>query len=254
MPTKKGKNTKKKGLRLSSDDDENLPPLDVQYNPEVIDGLLSDLNQQCEIKCSQLQKDTDFMVASIQQAFHLELIKLPNQVKNMSLARFKEEFGESLEAVTRGVIGGPLSNRAIPKPLTLQQKPTISSNVFNTATKSTRPTSRIFQTPSAGGKFANQPFNNIRNPKEGEKILSLNGSPLGDFKTVVKAPKHNNTFIKVPSTPNVFIPLDSGDVLDIENIDIEKLSDDHKEDALMKMKTMMNNIQMCMNKLENSKK
>lgn len=74
--------------RYSEEEGENsLPPLDVQYQPELIDGLLHDLEQQMLIKCLQIQKDADFMVTSLQQAFHLELIKLPTQVKQMPLSR-----------------------------------------------------------------------------------------------------------------------------------------------------------------------
>ena len=79
--------------------------LEVQYNPEIINGLLQDLGEQVDAKCALIEKDIDFMATSIQQAFHLELIKLPTQVKKMSLARFREEFGDSLEAVTRGAMG-----------------------------------------------------------------------------------------------------------------------------------------------------
>lgn len=80
--------------------------LDVQYNPEIIEGILKDLEKQVNNKCSQIQREADFIGTSIKQAFNLEMIKLPTQVKKMSLARFRTEYGDSLEAVTRGAIGG----------------------------------------------------------------------------------------------------------------------------------------------------
>jgi Nbl1 / Borealin N terminal/Cell division cycle-associated protein 8 len=246
MPPKKGKATKKKNARLS-DDDDNLPQIDVQYNPDIIDGLLQELEQQMEIKCSQLQKDSDFMITSIQQAFHLELIKLPTQVKNMSLSRFKEEFGGSLETVTKGPISAPLANR------TNMQKN--AAPVVGTASKSTRAASKVFETPAGPKKTTGlQGLNTaMRNPREGERIYSDNGSPLGDFKTVVKAPKAGGSSLVIPPTPNVIVPLDSGAVLDMEQVDVSTLSEDLKEDALMKMQAMMNSIKMCMSKLEQGK-
>ena len=39
----------------------------------------------------------------------------------------------------------------------------------------------------------------LRAAREGEMILSVNGSPLGEFSTVVKMPKENNSII--PLTP-----------------------------------------------------
>lgn len=238
MAPKKVKAGKKSEPR-TSDDADNLQPIDVQYNPEIIDGLLGELEQQVEAKCSQLQKDSDFMTISIQQAFHLELIKLPTQVKNMSLARFKEEFGDSLEAVTRSAIGGmSRAGGSVKNPAP-----------FGSAVKGSNQSSKVFQTPSG-----NRPLNPIstvmRNPKEGEKLLSLNGSPLGDFKTAVKASKQGPGSLIVPPTPGVFIPLESGDIIDMENMDVSTLSKDHKEDALIKMQLMMDSIQNCMAKLK----
>jgi Nbl1 / Borealin N terminal/Cell division cycle-associated protein 8 len=243
MPSKRGKSSTGKSDARTSDDAESLLPIDVQYNPKIVDGLLYELMQQVDTKCTQLQKDSDFMTMSIQQAFHLELIKLPTQVKNMSLARFKEEFGDSLEAVTRSAIGG-LANKSVAMKS--------NTSTFGSAVKSNRPNIKVFQTPSGGQKGQ---FNSIstvmRNPREGEKILSSNGSPLGDFRTVVKASKPGGGVI--PATPGVFIPLDSGDVIELSSIDISSLSKDHKDDALAKMQAMMASIQNCIVKIEKSK-
>lgn len=248
MPSKKGHNSAKSTDSRPSDDGESLQPIDVQYNPNIVDGLLRELHLKVEAKCNQLQKDSDFMTISIQQAFHLELIKLPTQVKNMSLERFKHEFGDSLEAVSRSAIGGPLnkSNGALKS----------VASTFGSAVKSSRPNVKAFQTPSGGQRSAPNGLQTaMRNPKEGEKIVSMNGSPLGDFRTVVKSAKPGGfgRSLVVPSTPGVFIPLESGAVLDLDKIDITSLSKDHKEDALAKMQAMMANIQNCIVKIEKSK-
>ena len=242
MPPKRGKAGHKKSENRSSDDADNLQPIDVQYNPDIVDGLLNELQQQVDAKCAQLQRDSDFMTISIQQAFHLELIKLPTQVKNMSLARFQEEYGDSLEAVTRSAIGG-LANRS---------NTTKSSTIGSAVKGNQNQTSKVFQTPAGNQRPAPLGFTtSMRNPKEGEKLLSLNGSPLGEFQTVVKASKPGGMMTSfVPPTPGVFIPLDSGDIIDMENLDVNVLSQDHKDDALMKMQAMMDNIKSCMAKLQ----
>ena len=86
MPPKRSKATKPKP-RAS---EEAITAVDVQYNPDILEGMMQDLNMDMESKCQQLQKEIDFMATSIQQAFHLELIKLPTQVKQMSLSKFKK--------------------------------------------------------------------------------------------------------------------------------------------------------------------
>ena len=67
--------------------------LDVRYNPDIIRGLINDLTTQVDVKCALVKKDVDFMSTLIKQAFHLELIKLPKNVKQMSLKQFKKKFG-----------------------------------------------------------------------------------------------------------------------------------------------------------------
>ena len=225
MPIKKNR-TKKKTHR--ADDEENISPIDVQYNPDIVDGLLQDIENQMEAKCSQIKKDIDFMATSVQQAFHIELIKLPNQVKQMTLRRFREEYGDSLEAVTRGAIGG-------------------KSNHIATTAKKPHGYNSVFQTPSgAKGSVAATP---ARNPREGEVILSKNGSPLGHFSTVVKAAKEGENSI-LPQTPGVFVPLRSGQIVDMDSV--ESLPDDLKEDAMRKMQDMMENMQSMMKKIQNT--
>lgn len=238
MPPKKTKASKKTATRQSDDHAEFI---DAQYNPDAIYSLLQDLGKQIDAKCNHIQKDSDFMVTSMQEAFHLEMIKLPNQVKKMSLARFKEEFGDSLEAVTRGAMGGMKTQK---------ENKQNQQNIPQSAIKS-HPgrMSMVFQTPMVPGKKYTAQGTILRNPREGEQILSNNGSPLGVFSTVVK-PKSNNSI--VPATPGVFVPLETGDVIDLETVDVELLSNDVKQDALAKMQAMMANMQKLMSKIENS--
>eukprot|EP01038_Epipyxis_sp_PR26KG_P004665 gene4665-6553_t len=232
------KQTKKKAAMRNSSEEEDLhlSQIDVQYNPDIISNLLGELSNQVDAKCNQIQRDSDFMITSIQQAFHLELIKLPNQVKTMSMKRFKEEFGDSLEAVTRVAINGN----------------TIKNNDFH------KNTSRLLQTPSQ--KFGNNSnqislqtpaaSTQVRFPKEGEVILSANGSPLGQFNTVKKIPKGDlNGKNIIPPTPGLYVPLSSGEVIDMDSADIENLSEQDRQDALLKMQEVMNNMQAIMSKL-----
>lgn len=45
----------------------------------------------------------------------------------------------------------------------------------------------------------------------------------------------------------------SGDVLDMDAVDVSTLSQDKRDDALAKMQAMMNNIQMAMSRVINGK-
>lgn len=233
MPPKKVK--AKKSSLLAEGEDIHSQYLDAQYNPDLIHSLLQELNKQMESKCNHIQSDADFMITSMQEAFHLELIKLPTQVKKMPLSRFKQEFGSSLEAVTKSAIGG-----------------TSAKSISSISAKSHhgRP-SMNFQTPITSKHMMSMETPSTRNPREGEMILSANGSPLGVFNTVVKA--KNPAASIVPSTPGIFVPLETGDVIDVESVDLDTLPEEVKQEAIVKMQNMMSNMQKLMSKLEGSK-
>ena len=86
----------------------------------------------------------------------------------------------------------------------------------------------------------------MRKPKAGEIILSENGSPLGEFTATVVKEKSSRTL--VPSTPGVHVPLSDGQVLNIDNVDT--MDTEEKEDALVKMQAMMDNMALLMEKLQ----
>lgn len=226
--------------RLEEEEHSNtLPQLDVKYNPDLVASLLKDLSLATEAKCAQITNDSEFMITSMQQMFHLELIKLPTQVKQMSMKRFKEEFGCSLEAVTRGAIAGTAVGFT---------KPPLDNKIDRTVARSS-----IYQTPMHNniGKKPLLPMQtpSMRNPKEGETILSVNGSPLGQFTTVKKVPKPVNSTI-IPPTPGVFVPTKTGETVGLEEIDLENMSQDEKLETFQQMQTMMDNMRAMMERLQ----
>ena len=199
--------------------------VDVLYNPDIIGSVLDDMESQMTGKCQQLQRDADFMCTTIMQKFQVEIIKLPKDVKKMSLARFKKEFGDNIGAVISGKSAASSSSSR------RQQR----ASEFKTPSGKNRP---VAQTP---GTMARQ-------PKAGELILSENGSPLGEFTATVVKEKSKRTLI--PSTPGVHVPLSDGQVLDMDNVDVAAMDTEAKEDALAKMQAMMDNMALLMEKLQ----
>ena len=260
--------------------------VDVNYNPEIINSALHDLEMQMKSKCNQIQKDADFMCTSIKQAFHLELIKLPNQVKGMSMSRFRSEFGDSLEAVTREAVNGGRNNAkakaSAPSSSSSRSIENSDSNIRSSgstscgalrksstsSSSSSGSSSRqsgsnasgtsnaIFQTPSgskskshtAGAGLTPGTAARKRSAKDGEMMMSANGSPLGEWDSTAVKPKGHGS--RVPSTPSVQVPLGNGDVVDIDDADIDGMTADVKQDALLKMQAMMANMQSLMDKLQ----
>ena len=204
------------------------------YNPDIINSVLDDMEVDVNAKCAQMQKEAAFSCSSIRQSFKLELIKLPKDVKKMSLTRFREEFGDNIGNVINSTVG---SNRE--KGRTRGSK---STGIGGSRSGS-------FQTPSGKNRpVAQTPGTMARQPKAGELILSENGSPLGEFTATVVKEKSKRTLI--PSTPGVHVPLSDGQVLDMDNVDVAAMDTEAKEDALAKMQAMMDNMALLMEKLQ----
>ena len=186
-------------------------------------------------KCAQMQKEAAFSCSSIRQSFKLELIKLPKDVKKMSLTRFREEFGDNIGNVIKSTVG---SN---------------SEKGRTTSSKSTGiggSRSGSFQTPSGKNNRASAlmsletPGTSARRPKAGEMILSENGSPLGEYEdTVIKS--NPNRTLAPPATPGIHVPMTN-----FENVDVNSMDQEAKDDALAKMQAMMNSMQLLMTKLQ----
>lgn len=253
-PAKKGKVTRKK---VEEGNETNNSNLDVLYDPDTIATLLKDLHSVTESKCSQIQKDAEFMITSLEQAFQIEMIKLPNQVKQMGVKRFNEEFGGSLEEFARRAMsmGPPMglpssSSSAAATAASLLNKNPRSSTIHYPQQENNNPNNfGAFQTPAM--KRANNttiPMTAARMPKEGEIILSVNGSPLGEFSTVKKPMREGHGII--PQTPGVFVPLKTGEVIDLDQVDVESLPTEVKNETLSQMQAMMDNMRAVMEKLQ----
>ena len=248
MAPKKAKAGKKKMILRTSEEsvtNEELSTLDVQYDPDLVNGLIEALSKQIDTKCTQIQKDSDFMITSLRETFNLELIKLPKQIQQMPLSRFKEEFGESLEAVTRGAIAAISTSKS-----QIKNSSSGRNSIYASAQKQKTSSNKVFQTPSSNLKnyITETPS---RLPKEGEIILSANGSPLGEFISTVVKPKSKSVNSIVPQTPgNVYIPLETGKIMDLETTDVESLTQEDKEDAYNKLQAMMSSMQLLMKRFQ----
>jgi len=227
MPSKKVKAGKQKSE--GGEEEEVLQNVDVKYNPDIVSSLLSDLHIHTEAKCQSLLKDTEFQITSMQQAFHFELIKLPNNVKQMTMKQFREEFNFSADAVTRSVFQVPNAGKGgkVPNPSAFE-------------TPSRKGPKSVLQTPGSA----------MRNPREGEVILSMNGSPLGEFSTMKKAPRAADKGLIIPPTPGVFVPLNNGEIVDIDNLDVESMPLEAKHETMEKMQNMMQNMRAMMERLQ----
>ena len=280
MPQIKNKHIDKQSGPLETGDKVKSQSIDIQFNPDMIHNLLNELQSEVNAKCLQLQKDSDSMTTSIQQAFHLELIKLPSHVKSMSLRRFRDEFGDSLEAVTRSAIKGRFNNSSKSNLMLLAGSTSspvstsISTSNCETLQHQHCTASQLNITRNVLGNATRIIPNIIKNPRENDKMVLVNRAPTGDFKTIIdkkpqkklpknhcnKNPKNENSKINanlrannekmMQPTPGLLIPLESGDIIDMETLDLKSLSEQHREDAMMTMQIMMNNIQSAMSKIE----
>jgi hypothetical protein len=245
MPVKKNKITTKK-VR-NEEEDLRMNQMVVQYNPEIVTSALEDYEKLIETKIYQIQRDADFMITSLQHDFQCELFKLPKQVKEMSLKRFTEEFGGNIESVLKIGSSALMSEN---RNANIDANSRLTNHHLGKATVNTN----MFQTPAANRKGNNSTILNTaaRLPKEGEVILSANGSPLGEFSTVKKPLRKDNDKGIIPPTPGVFIPLKTGEIVDVEACDVDSMTSEMKVETLNQMEAMMANMKAMMDKLKNT--
>ncbi len=86
------------------------------------------------------------MASSIRTKFAVEVCKLPSDVRNMSLRRFREEYNEDITAVQKAFLTSSLRGGVLP------------SHVLATPSAPRNASARVLQTPGGGTYNAQLPF------------------------------------------------------------------------------------------------
>lgn len=217
-------NSSTTGSNNTNNTSNNTALVDINYDPEIMKEILITLSNSIDSKCNQIIKDSEFMITSLQQLFRLELIKLPKEIRNMTMKEFQNEFNDDL--ITN-------SNTNI--------------NTLNT---------KLYETPMKKNIIIpSTPNTMLRLPKQGELLISTNGSPIGAY-TVVKNPNNpsynQNEIYLVPPTPGVYINKNNNtnEIIDVDTININELTKEDKIKTLKQMEDVMNNMKSMMEKLK----
>jgi len=120
---------------------------------DEVDAVIAELERESERRVKKMRRAMDDMKQRFLNAFQVELLKIPRRVRCMKLGTFLEEFGGSVdEALKRAVLSE--STMAAP---------------------AARPAA-VAQTPRHAPPAANPGMSRL--PRNGEVIMSVNGSPL----------------------------------------------------------------------------
>jgi hypothetical protein len=225
-----------------------------------MEEFFDEFDAELEYRCTMMRFKTQELCESLKSAFLVELMKLPTKVKCMpmqeflqlqgtgnTLASLRAEFSASLlkSTANKSMIQQTASKKnttRIPNPQTsasgansMRKLAKQKNDSLRTDILKSQAFNHALGTP-AGNRFNHQKFPPstpaVRDPKNGECILSMNGSPLGAFSTVRATVRPH---FNVPATPTISVSLPgaTGSYINIADPNaLNQLDEENKEHAL----------------------
>jgi len=180
MPPRKKQPKKKDMLLRPSEVGMRLSEVNVSYDRALVESRLQDLTRSVEQRISAINEEVRSFERQLRAKVGVELVKIPADVRNMSVRRFREEFGEDLTAAGLAALRLDMQNKrdAEVPPVTATPAP-----------GRTDPARQIgeFTFPATPATVMQQ---RKRAPRADESMVltSMRGSPLGTVEAQHLAP------------------------------------------------------------------
>ncbi len=228
--------------------------------PEELDGtnlghvnaFIQDLTDQVDSRCSSIRKTADTAVMALRSALQVALMRIPKNVRKMTLEEFEEEYGGSLLEVARGGAEQQVE-RALGEARGGKRKEVPSTpggaRELRSACKAPR-YGGVGATPMKGcsGNDVPQTPATVRAPRRGEMVLSVDGSPLAQQDQVLATVKK----MKKEDAASIALEMDTGDgtFLNIAAPGaVEQMDEEMKETAKSKLKNLQDEVAALMAQL-----
>ncbi|CAM9894475.1 unnamed protein product, partial [Heterosigma akashiwo] len=202
---------------------------------------LEDIGNEVEIRCQKIRQEADVLSMSLKNAFHVEMVRIPKNIRSMSLKEFCETYGEDIATLLKISMESSFESQTAVKP---------NSRMLATPAHHVR---SVAQTPGFFPQTPACPPTALRAPRPGELMLSANGSPLGQMGepgTTVKLRPNSATGV---ATITVDLQLGDGRTVALdptaENA-AANLDGDIKKEALSKLKNLQDEIHSLLSQLE----
>ncbi|KAJ1453353.1 hypothetical protein M885DRAFT_524510 [Pelagophyceae sp. CCMP2097] len=243
MPPKRGVRRKRgKELVEALRDDESSPACEAAISPDYLETVLSELQSESDRRVKKLKRCMGDMRQEFLNAFQVELLKIPRKVREVPVAHFSGEFGGSIDVA--------LKEAAALKFATKAPQSVVANKSLN----------RTAATPSVARQGVSATPGASRRMREGECIMSVNGSPLAavplstaKLAATIKVKQGGRS--RLPADANLLVELPTGDggcVSLSEASTIKALHDEPllKESAIAHLKTLREEIEKVMSALQ----
>ena len=144
-------------------------------------SLTEELEAQVESRCAKLMEVAEDAVVALRAEYRVQLMKLPKKVRSMPLAEFRKEFGESIDAAMLSDIDRRIAAATAAGSGQQASGSGKKRKADASADSECEPADKVPCTPSAQGAKGAAPGTVSRMPRQGEELVSANGSPLGVF-------------------------------------------------------------------------
>ncbi|KAM3568994.1 hypothetical protein VYU27_008898 [Nannochloropsis oceanica] len=125
--------------------------------PEELQHVMEEIETEMYSRAKRLRLEAEEHALSLQNAFHVELMKLPKSVRAMSLREFSEQYGEDIRSVMRLAVEEEASralSQSHHKQQQRQQQQRRKKGLTGTVVKAAPPTAGRTSRSGAGGRAA----------------------------------------------------------------------------------------------------
>uniref|UniRef100_A0A7S3LGU9 Borealin N-terminal domain-containing protein n=1 Tax=Aplanochytrium stocchinoi TaxID=215587 RepID=A0A7S3LGU9_9STRA len=160
-----------------------------------IENFLEDLSVEIQSKCETIKWKADAMCDMIKNAYANEIFKLPKNIRAMNVGEFESKFGGDISLVVEHDRKKVCESLNVPEEVGTIARSTRTRTRMQTRLATQQGTIRrgtrvprggrnqngVLQTPHLNPLLPKTPAvgNMVRQPRRGESIMSINGSPLG---------------------------------------------------------------------------
>mmetsp|Transcript_331 Transcript_331/g.791 ORF Transcript_331/g.791 Transcript_331/m.791 type:complete len:244 (+) Transcript_331:69-800(+) len=196
-------------------------------NRESVETLIQDITDEVNRRIGVVRRDARNFSIRLQSDMKCELLKMPSSMRKMSIKDFNKKFGGDVRLVVP-------SNKQL-RPLGMKrERPGGNYNEH-----------MVMETPLRPVTTSTKIMSSRRAPRQGEILLSANGSPVNNqYNEMFATIKKRKANPPVGIIPNSFVEV---------NVDMsimENLPSEAKEHAWMQLKNVTDELNIIMKKIK----
>ena len=235
-----------------------------------VEEILDEMKVELDARCKTLELHTEHLADTLKNAFMVEFTRIPKKIREMPLKKFFEEFDGSMEVVlehdkrqcfaeaTAAIPSVSSSEMEVEEAgicatVVRGSRHKSKTGAPSSSAKPPRARSKVPATPSAAFRGGVAPATpSLRMPRTGEGLLSVRGSPLGNFSSLRAVAG------KTAAPPTISVALTSAPdtgFIDISDANVQaNLTEVGKAEAFQHLQALQRQVASLMEKIQTTQK